>query len=93
MTRLTILLPWVFFGGALGPSANVQAPSKPGSEMSNDVAVAMAVAPNGDVFVTGYSKVGPSGYDYETIKYNANGDLNGARGMTEPQAETTAPPP
>jgi hypothetical protein len=52
-----------------------QTAQKQGSEMGNDVAVAMTVAPGGDVFVTGYSKIGGSGYDFETIKYDSGGKL------------------
>lgn len=68
---------WVLLSlsGQAGAQTGQSVTSKSGSEMSNDVAVAMAVAPNGDVFVTGYSKIGGAGYDFETIKYDTGGNL------------------
>jgi hypothetical protein len=39
----------------------------------NDIAVAMAVDTNGNIFVTGYSTNNSSGYDYATIAYSNDG--------------------
>jgi uncharacterized delta-60 repeat protein len=51
----------------------------PPSEKANDVVTAQAVDAQGDVYLTGYSKAGSSGYDYLTLKYASDGKLLWAR--------------
>jgi len=44
-----------------------------GPKDTNDVALSLAVDNLGGVYVTGYSYALTTGYDYATVKYNANG--------------------
>jgi uncharacterized delta-60 repeat protein len=66
-----------------------------GAGNAEDKATALAVDNLGNVYVTGYSVCGSTGYDYATIKYNSNGDVvwsriyNGAgNGNDKPSAIT-----
>lgn len=44
------------------------------SENDDDAATALALDPNGNVYVTGFSFMFESGYDFATVKYNASGE-------------------
>jgi len=59
-----------------GPSGNqlwAAAPRYDGTGSWLDVATAIAVDPAGNVYVTGFSWGGATGFDYATIKYNSAG--------------------
>ena len=55
-----------------------------GPEDSSDCAIAIAIGPNGNVFVTGYSTSSGPNYHYATIKYYPNGDTAWVRTYNEP---------
>lgn len=45
-----------------------------GLENSVDIATSMAIDPNGNIYVTGYSVGSGTGYDYATVKYSPDGE-------------------
>jgi len=62
-----------------------------GSGDTSDIGRAISVDGSGNVYVTGYSKGGGTGYDYATIKYNPNGDTAWLRRYNGPGNSTDLP--
>ena len=65
-----------------GDTAWVRRYNGPGN--NRDESNALAVDGFGDVYVTGYSYSGETGYDYATIKYSPDGDTAWVRRYNEP---------
>ena len=62
-----------------------------GSGDTSDIGRAISVDGSGNVYVTGYSQGGGTGYDYATIKYNPNGDTAWLRRYNGPGNSTDLP--